>query len=875
MRTNNNFLHATFMIRNILYNVFFFVCCYTSLLQGQTIAEKISGITNQGDLSPELQKALIQVNKELKDLRNELQRLYREAENLYFSGAHENEYKVLLDKISNVRENIKRLENTWRQRVSSNGTGEQYALWHQPDVTLGDIIIDYGSQQYVYLIGPELAQRRLSINSSLPIPRASWDEMLETILIQNGIGIKQLNPYLRQLYSLKEDTSPVTLITNKRADLAPLPGNTRVSFVISPDPSEVRRIWLFLERFVNPNSTVLQNIGREILVIGTVNEIRELLKLYDFAIQNQGTRNYRIIPLKRADVEEMSKVLSAIFDQFSESTVVDEEGKSSKSVSSESNGLQVIPLKNIAPALFLIGTEEELRKATKIIKEVESQIAGSKEKVIYVYKTKHSNADDIAKVLDKMYLLMIKTGAGIYHENGDMSQPPPPPMEGPPGMAPPGLQGAQGVTTRQQQGAPPGGQSIVPVDTRQDVSQGNMVSVQMAPPPPPIIFPSADQIINTGFYEAGQYLINPAPIGPLTPPKERSREPDRNNFIVDAKTGSILMVVEADTLPRLKELLAKIDVPKRMVQIEVLLFEKRLTRQNNIGINILKIGDMASQTHATSAVFEGQRGIFNFFISRMKTESGIPAFDLIYSFLISQEDFQINSAPSVVTVNQTPAFISIQEEISLSTGAFLVNTESNNSLLKEAFTRAQYGITIKVTPSVHELDAEDCLIHDGEVDYVTLDSEILFDTIQRSIASPNRPDVIRRKLTNLVRVPDGQSVIIGGLRRKLANDSKESIPFLGEVPGIGKLFSHTAMEDRTTEMFLVITPRIIRNPLEDFERLKWMEITRRPGDLPEFLCILQEAREREKYRLLRGTMNLLFGPEKDRCEINSGEYCGW
>lgn len=887
----------------------------SSALLGQTIAEKISGAGNSGDLSPDLQKSLGQVNRELKDWRNELQRLHREAEFLYNSGANEVEYQHLLEKMNLIRDNIIHLEASWRAKVTNNTTTEQYALWHQPDTTLGDIVVDFGSQNYVYMLTPELAAMKLSINSSVPIPRASWDEMLEMILAQNGIGIKQLNPFLRQLYILRDDRSPIALITNKRAELGPLPGQTRIAFMLTPDPSDVRRIWFFLEKFINPNTTVLQSIGRDILIISSVTETRELLKLYDFAVANQGDRDYRIIPLRRADADEISKVLNVIFDQFIENAALRESDNvpaspqpnsggarpisrptrsPSSNITADGTGFQVIPLKNIAPAVVVIGTQEELKKAAKIIKEVESQIAGSKEKVIFTYKAKHSSAEDIAKILDKIYLLMVKTGAGLA------DRPPPPPMGPPgppPGEGPPGaIAGAGGLLPGQpggpapgQKGQPgqPGGPGVPPGQQQraqatnvqsdnsasQDVSSRNVVSVQIPPQPP--ILPTADMLINTGFYETGQYVINPIPIGPLTPAPPKSREPDRNNFIVDLKTASIIMVVEKETLPALKELIAKIDVPKKMVQIEVMLFEKRLTRNNNIGVNLLRIGDCASNEHSTCWTFNQPRGIFNFLISRKKTCTGIPAFDLIYSFLISQEDTMINSAPSVVTVNETPAFISIMEEISVSTGQFLVNTATGEPVLKDAFTRAQYGITIKITPSIHLALEDDPTFNDNEGDYVTLENEILFDTIHPQLRDPNRPDVTRRKLVNLVRVPDGQSVIIGGLRRRVTSDNKEAIPFIGEVPGVGKLFSDNRMTDSNTEMFLVITPRIIRDPYYDFERLKWMEMCRRPGDLPEFLCVLDEAREWEKNRLLAGSMTLLFGLPQNRCVLSPGEYDGW
>ncbi len=229
---------------------------------------------------------------------------------------------------------------------------------------------------------------------------------------------------------------------------------------------------------------------------------------------------------------------------------------------------------------------------------------------------------------------------------------------------------------------------------------------------------------------------------------------------------------------------------------------------------------------------------------------------------MTQQDVQINASPSVVTMNQTPARIAIVEEISLDTGIFNVET-AKGVTLERAFTRAQYGININITPIIHTSD-EDEWSFDDEPDYVTLDTSITFDTPLPSVVG-DRPNVIRRNITNQVRIPDGQTVIMGGLRRKDMLDTRESIPFLGELPGLGKLFSDTHLDDVTTEMFIFMTPKIIYDPVTDFEMIRCEEMRRRPGDIPEFLCCLVAARNYEKNRLMEGAMTILFGREPDRC----------
>ena len=341
-------------------------------------------------------------------------------------------------------------------------------------------------------------------------------------------------------------------------------------------------------------------------------------------------------------------------------------------------------------------------------------------------------------------------------------------------------------------------------------------------------------------------------ISPATGQKSHKTADGRNNFIVDAKTGAIIMVVEINALPKIKELLKKLDVPKRMVQLEGLLFEKKISNKNRSGLNLLRIGQNAvkAATNA-SAVFDAGSGILEFFISRSRDKHGVPAHDVAYQFLLAQEDVQINASPSITTMNQTPARFAIVEEISIDAGA--------NDKNGRVYNRAQYGINME----------------EGEEGYITLDTDISFDTTKRN--KDDRPDVTKRHIKNHVRIADGETLILGGLRQKNSQDSKDSIPFLGEIPGIGKLFSATDMSDSSTEMFLFITPRIIGNPNEENEKAKLAELAKRPGDLPEFYQELLLAKEREKRRLFQGTMTSLFGRKESRekvVRVLNDEYDG-
>ena len=94
--------------------------------------------------------------------------------------------------------------------------------------------------------------------------------------------------------------------------------------------------------------------------------------------------------------------------------------------------------------------------------------------------------------------------------------------------------------------------------------------------------------------------------------------------------------------------------------------------------------------------------------------------------------------------------------------------------LENAFKRAQYGVTIKITPTCIRAMK---IATGSRFDHAR--SDITFDTIRSDV--DNQPNVIRRNIKNENHVMDGETIISGGLRRKDTNDALEVIPFIGST----------------------------------------------------------------------------------------------
>ncbi len=233
------------------------------------------------------------------------------------------------------------------------------------------------------------------------------------------------------------------------------------------------------------------------------------------------------------------------------------------------------------------------------------------------------------------------------------------------------------------------------------------------------------------------------------------------------------MVVRREELPKIKSLLKKLDVPKRMVQLDVLLVEKKLTDHKQIGINLLQLGTSSSNTTKNALTFNNEekalhKGILRFMFSRTGHEG--PGFDLTYNFLLAQEDVRINANPSVLAINQTPATVSIVEEISIDNGAIPVQLAAGGVTFERSFTRAQTELrSISSPQSISQTIAKASLVLSR--------SRRISNSIRPISPSMTGLRSIGATLKTKCALPMGETVILGGLRRKMEEDSREKSPF--------------------------------------------------------------------------------------------------
>ena len=161
---------------------------------------------------------------------------------------------------------------------------------------------------FLYIVPVELSGLKLNMHSGIPIRESGDDVFEEIILAHNGVGVKKINPYARQLSSLKQDPAAITTIAARPMDLRFMGTGTRLFYLFSPPIEQVKSVFQFFEKFSDQKQTFLYQVANKIAIVSSKEEVEKLLSLYDTVWQGQSGKISKVIPISKMNVKEMEKI---------------------------------------------------------------------------------------------------------------------------------------------------------------------------------------------------------------------------------------------------------------------------------------------------------------------------------------------------------------------------------------------------------------------------------------------------------------------------------------------------------------------------------------------------------------------------------------
>ncbi|HET7601895.1 MAG TPA: secretin N-terminal domain-containing protein [Gemmatimonadales bacterium] len=263
-------------------------------------------------------------------------------------------------------------------------------------------------------------------------------------------------------------------------------------------------------------------------------------------------------------------------------------------------------------------------------------------------------------------------------------------------------------------------------------------------------------------------------------------------IVPDARTNSLLIRTTDANFALLQEAVAQLDTRPLQVLIEVLIVEARRDKSFSLGADL----DLATQDLGDGATVEGSvrgAGVGDVVLKFMDLAKG--RIDALLSVAESRGDVKIISRPVLLASNNTEArfLVGTQRPFVQVSRSLPTDTPSRDQVVQYK----DVGTKLTVRPTINE-DGYVSLVIQQEINAAT--SETQFDA----------PIISTREAATQVLVRDGQTIVLGGLRDQQWDRSHSGIPILSGIPIIGGIFGSTSRRSSETELYLFLTPRILR-----------------------------------------------------------------
>ncbi len=296
----------------------------------------------------------------------------------------------------------------------------------------------------------------------------------------------------------------------------------------------------------------------------------------------------------------------------------------------------------------------------------------------------------------------------------------------------------------------------------------------------------------------------------------------------DNATNSLIIMGDTDDYQVLEEIIKKLDVPRAMVYIESLIMEVNVEKDFNLGVEWQAGGkmDIDNKDAAFGGGFKQESSLLPT-IPEDITVSGLPfgpGFSLgIFSETVTignitfpnlaavvnayqkDKDVHILSTPQVLTTDNEEATITVGKNVPFQTRSALSNTSGGTNTV-DAYSYYEYkdvGITLKITPQI----SKDRMVRLS----IFLESTKLDEL---ATTSSDRPSTLKRTVETTVIVKDADTMVIGGLIDDSLSETEYKVPCLGDVPLLGYLFKGRSRAGDKTNLFVFLTPHVIKSPVE-------------------------------------------------------------
>ena len=277
---------------------------------------------------------------------------------------------------------------------------------------------------------------------------------------------------------------------------------------------------------------------------------------------------------------------------------------------------------------------------------------------------------------------------------------------------------------------------------------------------------------------------------------------ERGSITVDDRTNNIIAYQTQDRLDELRRIVSQLDIPVRQVMIEARIVEANVDYDKALGVSWGGSANRGNFTAGGGGTVTGTPGAVtnapyvDLGVASPTSSIGLgfitnnTVLDLELSAMEKSGNGEIVSQPKVVTSDKETAKILKGTEVPY-------QEASSSGATSVSFKEA--SLSLEVTP---QITPDNRIIMEVKV---TKDEPDYVNTVL------GVPPIRKNEVNAKVLVADGETIVIGGVFSNTQSKVVDKVPFLGDVPYLGRLFRRDVVSEQKSELLVFLTPRIMNN----------------------------------------------------------------
>ena len=308
--------------------------------------------------------------------------------------------------------------------------------------------------------------------------------------------------------------------------------------------------------------------------------------------------------------------------------------------------------------------------------------------------------------------------------------------------------------------------------------------------------------------------------------RTRAANAAKSTIEADEGTNSLIITADADEMAALEAVIARLDIRRAQVLVEAIIVEIDIVEGRELGLQWLLANDsglygsnisqarLGTNAAIASAILPEDAASTDIAVRDLAGAlSQVPGATLgwgvvdddltmttILNALEKQGNTNILSTPSLLTLDNEEAFITVGQQVPFVTGNY-TNTGAANGVANpfQTIQRENVGVTLQVTPQINEGDS------------VVMDIVQEVSSISQQALSASDLITNERKIETKVLAKDGDIVVLGGLVKDDIQDAQQGVPILSSIPVLGRLFRNDVVNVTKSNLLVFIRSTIIRD----------------------------------------------------------------